>query len=241
MLTCRTLRGTSWRWMKARKCLWIGIKPNGEGDLLNSCQLHVPVEPFDAGDSSEWSWASGAPLDTWRPSAGFFLWRTGERDFGRGFRPVAMSIDSSDEDVSPSPSARTSCPFACFCALDLVVGAVYSDLDSGAGLGEVTLGVAGIVLCDISNVKVGSAQVGTSPRIVLRNGLESKVLVMYIQSSSSVVSSVSTRTGLLVPSTCSVVGAPVGCGRQTSARSASSASTLLYSIAALEATMEVWA
>lgn len=147
MLTWRTLRGTSCLWMKARKCLWIGIRPSGEGDLENSCQLQAAVDPFVlAGDSRDGSCSLGTPLPVESFLEGCFLWRTGERLFGRGLRPVATSMDSSDEDSCSS--TKISCLFPCSCALDLVVGAVYpaSDPDSGAGLGEVTLGVAGVVL-----------------------------------------------------------------------------------------------
>lgn len=122
------------------------MRPSGEGDLLNSCHDH-PAEPFEvAGDNKEWSCNFGKPLPAESFLEGCFLWRIGERDFGRGFLPVATSMDSSDEDSCSSPIF--SCPFACLCALDLVVGAVYpaSEPDSGAGLGGVTLGVAGAAL-----------------------------------------------------------------------------------------------
>ena len=121
----------------------MGMTPSGEGDLEKSCQLQAAVEPLVlAGDSSDGSCSLGTPLPVESFLEGCFLWRTGERLFGRGLR----SMDSSDEDSCSS--FKISCPFPCFCALDLVVGAVYpaSDPDSGAGLGEVTLGVAGMDL-----------------------------------------------------------------------------------------------
>lgn len=123
------------------------MRPSGEGDLENSCQLQAAVEPLVlAGDSSDGFCSLGTPFPVDSFLEDCFLWRTGERLFGRGLRPVATSMDSSDEDSCSS--SKISCPFPCFCALGLVVGAVYpaSDPDSGAGLGEVTLGVAGMVL-----------------------------------------------------------------------------------------------
>ena len=123
------------------------MRPSGDGERENSCQFQAAVEPFVlAGDSKDGSCSLGTPLPVESFLDGCFLWRTGERLFGRGLRPVATSMLSSDEDSCSS--SKIPCPFACFCALDLVVGAIYpaSEPDSGAGLGEVTLGVAGTVL-----------------------------------------------------------------------------------------------
>ncbi len=104
--TCNTLRGTSCLWMKARKCLCIGIKPSGEGERENSAHVHPAAEPLVlpfvlAGERPEVSWY-GKPFNSLRDSG--LRRRTGERDFGRGFRPVARSIEDSED----SASARTS-------------------------------------------------------------------------------------------------------------------------------------
>lgn len=65
METCKALRGISCRCTKERQCLWIGIRPRGEGDRDMERQYDESAEAAEEGE--RW------PLDSeTAPSGGIF-------------------------------------------------------------------------------------------------------------------------------------------------------------------------
>ena len=99
MERCSALRGISCRWMKERHCLWMGIRPRGEGEREKGRVQGEGVGEWAAAEEGErWVGELAEPLGTGGEDFdGLFNGAfevSGLRPLGRRWRPGAAEAEA---------------------------------------------------------------------------------------------------------------------------------------------------